>query len=291
MKRSIWRTRPVVCALFALGFLALASRSAAALELRHSGSRWNANGNFLYEFSLTNSSSDAVEYDGYHFSLPVYTSQTLRNNQWKDDSADWCGVNLETRQLAPRQAVTLSLSPPDDARAWRVGIPFRPAATNAASAQIKTAWSPSVRPKSRKELDAHGKSAAPWVETQVALHRDGNREQSYEFSLRNKSTNTLYYGGFREPDVPPIYLNQERRTGRWHDNGHANWSGSDLGFKQLLPGQSISFKIPAQSLDRSWRIGIRLFRTDSPGVPEDAYLPVWWIELPPREMNTEREVL
>jgi hypothetical protein len=118
------------------------------------------------------------------------------------------------------------------------------------------------------------------VQREVSWHPD--KEFPYTFKLINSSAKTLYYGGYREADIPPIYLNQKWQLWQWGDDGTVDWCGSDFGFKQLRPGGTIMFSIPAQSLDSTWRIGIRLLRTDVPRATDDAYRPVWWPELPPR---------
>jgi hypothetical protein len=264
----------------ALSLASTAYNAAAAVALNSVGSTWDAYGNYLSVFTLTNASDEAMSYSGYAPSEPIYTTQVRRIAQWSDEPAGWCGVGLGTQRLAPNQSVTFTVPPPDGDQTWRVGVRFNFTGSDSKSRRSETAWSSPVTSKSRKQIDLAAPDAASLVQTAVTWHPDS--KFPYTFRLTNSSAKTLFFGGYRETDVPPIYLNQERQRGHWRDDGHADWCGSGFGFKQLRPGDSLTFSIPAQSLDHSWRIGILLFRNGAPRAPDDAYRPVWWPELPPR---------
>lgn len=250
----------------------------AAVALKCVGSEWDAYGNYLSVFMLTNDTDRAISYFGYAPSQPVYTTQIRNEIQWREEATGWCGVGFGAQNLFPKQSVTFRVSPPQDGQAWRVGIEIEVVDSRNAQTRIRTVWSPPARRQSLRKKISQDADATRLVQTAVSWNPD--HAQPYTFSLINTSTDSLFYGGYQEPTVPPIFLNQVRYLGKWREDGVADWSGSDIGFKELRAGDSIRFSIPAQSQDSTWRIGIRLFRSDAPHAQDDAYEPVWWPELP-----------
>lgn len=268
-------------AAFILATLPLASPGATAPgALDCVGTTWDASGNFLSVFRLTNSSEETTAYSGYAPATPVYKRQIRRLTHWRDEPTGWCGVGLGIQRLTPNHSLTFAVPPPDGDRAWRIGVQFTFTGADSRSKRSEIVWSSAVTSKSPRQIELAAHDASSLVQLGVSWNPD--REFPYTFNLTNMSEKTLFYGGYSEPDVPPIYLNEERRMGHWRDDGKADWSGSNFGFKRLRPRDSMTFSIPPQSLDHSWRIGIRLFRTDAPHAPDDACRPVWWAELPPR---------
>ncbi len=267
--------KATIITLCVAGLLRLANASPAApASLERVGAQWDAYGNFLSVFRLTNTSERDISYPGYAPSSPLYTRQ-LRRLGWRDEPSGWCGVGLGTQRLAPHQSATFTVLPPEGRRTWRIGIEVTQPGDQW---QPPVVWTPPLRTDS--EIVGEAPSAGEFVQTHV-VHQP-RRKFPYTFTVTNTSNRPLFYGGFREAHVPPIYLNQERRLGRWTDEGNANWCGTGFGFRQLPSGGSISFSIPAQSLDSTWRIGIRFYRTAQPVDPTDAFSPVWWEPLPPR---------
>jgi hypothetical protein len=242
------------------------------VQLTCIGEEWDAYGNFLTVLRLDNRSQRSISYSGYSDSFPVYREQLRGSNSegWRDRNSGWCGVGLGKQQLRAQQSVTLKLPPPGGAYSWRIGI-------NIDTPDARLIWSDAMTANAEQVRESP--SAAGLVQAVVVKHPD--REFPYTFILKNVSGRPLFYGGYREPDVPPIYLIQENRPDGWHDDGKADWSGSGFGFKELTPGGSLLFSIPAQSLDSKWRIGIRLFKNVRPAY-NDAFSPVWWVPLPPR---------
>jgi hypothetical protein len=182
-------------------------------------------------------------------------------------------VGLGRQKLRAGRSATFTVVPPEVGQS-RIGIKIE-------SPVEHVIWTPPINADAETAREAP--SAAELVRTDVSKHP--GREFPYTFTLTNVSDRPLFFAGFNEPHVPPLYLNQEQRSGDWQDEGHALWNGSGssgFGFKELPPGGSISFSIPAQSLDSTWRIGIRLFQTPRPASYNDAYSPVWWEPLPPR---------
>jgi hypothetical protein len=256
--------------------------SSHTAAINHIGSSWDAYGNFLDTFRITNKSETAIYYSGYGPDAPVFDTQILKHSGLQDmGSSGWCGVGLGSHSLAPHQSVNFSVPIAFEApTTWRIGMKISLMQKTNVPPKSESVWSTIITTKSRKQIDQAGSSAKSFVRTTVTWHPE--KRFPYTFVLANISTNTLFYGGFSETDVPPIYLDQEQESGLWKDNGSVNWCGTHLGFWPLQPGQSITFSIPAQGLDHTWRSGIRLYRSRTPITPEDAFLPVWWQELPPR---------
>ncbi len=246
------------------------------VRLEHVGEEWDAYGNFLTVLRLTNRSQHDIAYAGYTTSSPAYMEQVRGSDSegWRDNGPGWCGVGLGMRQLRAGQSATFTVLAPRGAQSWRIGITIKDPAAH-------VVWTEPIAANAEKVRDAS--SAVELVQTTVVRHPD--REFPYTFTLKNISDKPLYYGGFQERDVPPNYVTQENRSGSWQDDNGVIWSGTDFGFKQLPPGSTISFSIPAQSLDSTWRIGIRLFKTARPVSYDDAYSSVWWEPQPPRNQG------
>jgi hypothetical protein len=248
------------------------------IQLERVGAEWNAYGQNTTVIKLTNGADRGVSYTGYS-SEPVYTLQVQGSIldwwTWHDEGpSGWCGVGLGTRILNPQQSVTFKVPTPDHSQPWRVGIKIK-------DPDIPNIWTRPIVETVREGRWAAG--AEKLVETAVEQHP--GRNFPYTFILKNTSASPIFYGGFQEPNIPPIYLNQEMHSGNWEDSGQGDWSGTGFGFKELVPGASISFPIPGQSLDAMWRIGIRLFMTARPESPDDIYKPIWWPPFPPRKPN------
>ena len=262
-------------ALALVGLLHLSSTSSAApASLERVGARWDAYGNLLSVFRLTNTSERDIAYPGFSPSSPLYTRQ-LRRLGWHEEPSGWCGVGLGTQRLRAHQSATFTVLPPEGRRTWRIGIAVTQAGDQS---QPVVLWTKPLTTDSQTVREAP--SAGELVQVRVAHHL--GRKFPYTFTVTNKSSQPLFYGGYRDAHIPPLYLNQERRSGRWTDDGRGDWSGTGFGFRQLSPGKSNSFSIPAQSLDSTWRIGIRFYRTPQPTDPADAFSPVWSEPLPPR---------
>jgi hypothetical protein len=249
------------------------TKLADPVQLAHVGEEWDAYGNFLTVLRLTNRSAADISYAGYGTSSPIYLQQVRGSDLegWRDQKSGWCGVGLERQHLPAGQSATFTVLPPDAAQSWRIGIKLE-------SSQSQVIWTQPII--SNSDIAPQGPSAAELVQADFSRHPD--RDFPYTFTLKNVSRTPLCYGGYQEPHVPPIYLIQEKHSEGWEDKGKADWSGTGFGFKELPPGGSISFSVPAQSLDSTWRIGLRLFKTARPASCNDAYRPVWWAPLPPR---------
>lgn len=248
---------------------------AAPARLEPIGTRWDASGNFISVFRLTNTSSGEISFPGYSASSPAYTLQLRHLGRWRDEPSFWCGVGFGTQRLAPHRSEIFTVLPPKDSRMWRIGIKVTMAGW---APKALIAWTKALITDA--DIVRQAPNADAFVRTDVL--RRPYRNFPYTFTLTNTSDKPLFYGGFKETHVPPIYLNQERRLGRWIDDGSATWCGTSFGFRELPQGGLISFSIPAQSLNLTWRIGVRLYRTAQPVVPRDAYSPVWWPPLPRR---------
>ena len=235
------------------------------VRLEQVGEEWDAYGNFLPILRLTNHAQYDISCPSDSTASPVYMEQVRGSDSegWRGQNLSWCGVGLGTQNLRTGQSATFTVLPPEGAQSWRIGIEIE-------HPEAHVIWTPPIA--GNAEIVREPPSAVEVVETTVVRHPD--RDFPYTFTLKNVSDGPLYYGGFKEPHVPPIYLNQEKRSEGWEDNGKANWCGTGFGFKALPPGGSISFSIPAQSLDSTWRIGIRLFKTARPASYDDAYSPV-----------------
>lgn len=249
------------------------TKPTSELRLEYISEEWDAYGNFLPAFRLTNDSQREITYSGYSISSPVFVQQVRGSDreEWRNQNIGWSGTGLESQRLRAGHATTFRVAPPEGVHFWRIGLKTE-------EPEDIVVWSKSII--ANKTMVEEMPCAAKLIHVDVAKHPD--RESTYTFTLKNVSEESLFYGGYQEPHVPPIYLKQEKFAEGWIDDGKADWSGTGFGFKELRPGRSILFSIPAQSLDRTWRIGIRLFRTDRPAARKDAYEPVWWEPLSPR---------
>ena len=275
-RNSRWAVR----ALGLLTMVLVTRASGDSISLEQAGTLVDPHGNLMMVFKLTNTSAAAVSYSGYAPALPNYTTQFRRLGQWRDAPGAWCGFGLKDIQLPAHQVVTFTV-PPWEGKTSRICLDIAPARAGGKpeSQQIRSA----PVTISLEAIHRNAGDASSLVRTEVTHHPE--HKSPYTLTLANTSSQTLYYGGFHDPNVPPIYLNQERVLGHWKDDGEANWAEKGVAFHPLPSHRSISFSIPAQSLDKTWRIGIRLYRTDHPKTMEDTYLPVWWPPLPPRNKS------
>lgn len=242
------------------------------VELHITGTTWDTYGNFLNVFTLKNSSAHPVFYDGYSLNEPIRLRQIQNEKQeWQDLHYGYCGVGLGRQHLQPGESITFTESAPKENQTWKVGVTFTFRKQDNLEVQ-HTVWSQPIDGVNQKRTQP---DASEMVK--LESRKDSKHKFPYTFTLTNISKQVLYYGGFHELDVPPIYINQEKHKDSWQNDGKAVWNGegaSGFGFQELSPGKSIIFSIPAQS-HVIWRIGIILFRTSTPKSYEDAYQPVW----------------
>jgi hypothetical protein len=277
------RIKVVLAAIFIhfASYGAMASGSAGAVTLESLGTRWLPFGSLNSEFMITNASSNTIQFSGYGRSMPIYTAQIRLQGDWcKQPEGLYCPVGLESISLMPRESMAFTVPALPGEDKWRIGIEFTHSDLATGSNRIETVWSPAVTNAPESEIASAASNPTSLARIDVTWHAE--RDYPYTFKLVNVSVEPLYYGGFAERDVPPIYFGQERRGKEWQDSGVAKWCGSRLGFYELKAGGSIEFSIPAQSLDTTWRIGIRLFKKAEPRSPQDAYRIIWSHELPPR---------
>lgn len=251
-----------------------------SVSLEQTGTLVDPHGHLMMVFKLTNASTSAVSYSGYAPAQPNYTAQFRRLGQWLNAPGGWCGFGLKEAQLPPHQAVTFTV-PPWEEKTARICLDIATVCKGRKAEPRQISSAPITI--SRAAIDRSAGDASSLVHLEVGHHPE--RKLPYTLTLTNTSPQTLYYGGFRELNVTPIYLNQERTFGHWKDDGEANWTGKGPAFQTLPPRRSISFSIPAQSTGKTWRSGIRLYRTDHPRAMTDAYDPVWWPALPPRNKS------
>lgn len=273
-----------------VGLTFTATAFAGDVYLDQTGTTWNESGKFLYVFTLTNATDTRILYGGYSPSSPVYDIGLRHKDRWQEKDMSYCGTGLKTQQLKSGRSVSFMVSPEENEN-WRVGVTYHFVSSfGIENENLLTCWSPSIKPLSKSSRDLPKLDASKLVEADVSYTHGA--EYPYTFLLKNISKQTLFFGGFDKPGVPPIYLNQELHQGKWSDDGQAVWNGDGIpsGFQELSPGRTIKFSIPAQSLDSDWRIGVILFRTDSPKTPEDVYRPVWWRKLPKREAVPPKDV-
>lgn len=69
--------------------LASTACSAAAVAINSVGATWDAYGDYLSVFSLTNASDEATSYSGYAPSEPIYTAQIRCLAHWSDEPVGW----------------------------------------------------------------------------------------------------------------------------------------------------------------------------------------------------------
>ncbi len=210
---------------------AVSTKPANEIRLEHIGEEWDAYGNFLPVLRLTNYSRRDISYAGYSTSSPVYMQQVRGSDreEWREHNPGWCGTGLGTQQLRAGQSATFRVVPREAVQSWRIGIKID-------GPEARAIW---TQPINREAAVAHeAPSAAELVQVHVSKHPD--REYPYTFTLKNVSGKPLFYGGYQEPHVPPIYLNQEKRPEGWHDDGKADWSGTGFGFKRA-PARRVDF--------------------------------------------------
>jgi hypothetical protein len=118
-----------VLVILALSLASTASSSGAAVAVDNLGMKWSAYGEILFEFRLTNSSSNVISFYGYGPSNPIYTTQTRFPGQWSDEPGLWCITGLSNQSLAANQSMTFSVPPPRDnpgwSLGWRIGVEAR----------------------------------------------------------------------------------------------------------------------------------------------------------------------
>lgn len=254
-------------------WISVAMPSMAQVAIERTGGEWSPYGSYLWNLRLSNYSKDTIVFDGYAPASPVYVVETRRLGGWKGEDASWCGVGMGTHQIPAGREISFQVDAPEGRATWRVGVRFSTKGRRDSS----MVWTQPVAGLIDREA---GKGrASGLVRTEVAKHPD--RKFPYTFTLTNISNRPLYYGGFLGK-TPPIYLNQVRRLGFWKDEGQADWCGKGIAIRPLFPERSLSFSIPAQSLDSTWRIGMRLYKSPRPVNISDAFQPVWWPPLPPR---------
>lgn len=269
LRRSVKNARLLFIGLW----IAMALPSMAQVSIERTGGEWSPYGSYLSNIRLSNPSKETISFEGYAPESPVYVVETRQLGGWKDEDASWCGVGLREQHMPAGGEIRFQVAAPEGRAAWRVGVYFSAKGGRHSSG----VW---TQPIAGLDDRGAGKGGVrELVRTEVA--KDPDRKFPYTFTLTNISARPLYYGGFRGA-TPPIYLNQIRRLGFWKDDGQADWCGKDIAIRPLPPGRSLSFSIPAQSLDSTWRIGMRLYKSPQPVRVSDAFPPVWWPPLPPR---------
>jgi hypothetical protein len=276
-QRGVLR-KTMILGLAIMGLLLLPGASAAVpARLEQVGTRWDPWGNFQFVFRLNNTSDRAISYQGYGPEWPIFAQQRRGATGWEAEKGGWCGTGLGKQKLAAHGSIVFTVPPPlEGGQTWRFGIAVTGPGYGSRPEMI---WSGPLRAK--PEADENTPGADALVHIHVVQHP--GQKFPYTFTVRNVSERPVYYGGFREAQVPPIYLNAELRGQRWKNNGHSDWSGTGLGFQPLAPGRAISFSIPAQSWETTWRIGLQCYRTAEPTSAADVYRPVWGPALPPRK--------
>lgn len=261
------------CLLIIGLWISAAVTSMAQVSLQRTGGQWSPYGSYLSDIRLSNHSKDTITFEGYAPASPVYVVETRQLAGWKGEDASWCGVGLRKQQMPAGGEISFQVAAPERRAAWRVGVHF----STEGGRDSSVAWTQPIA--GEHDRGAGRERADKLVRMEVSKHPD--RKFPYTFTLTNISDRPLYYGGYRGT-TPPIYLNQFRRLGFWKEDGQADWCGRDIAIRPLLPGSSLSFSIPAQSLDSTWRIGMRLYKAPQPILISDAFRPVWWPPLPPR---------
>lgn len=281
MKPSAAASRPLFLSCLAVLLVFVVPGNCGTIKLERTGHHWTAYGRFIEEFRLTNSSEKAICYLGYV--EPVAFKELWTFAWWHRQRLSLCGNELREGGLEAGQSATFTFPSPEGTKTWRIGVSYDWGSKDDVFQEypFKVRSAAVVTTSPRDQTFASAPDASRLVRMEVQQHP--GRPRPYTFTLTNTSAQMLFYGGFREKNIPPIYLGQESHLFRWTFEGSVNWSGTDLGFKELRPGDRIQFSIPGQSLDRFWRIGLRLFRTNVPRSIEDAYRPVWWPKFPPRD--------
>ena len=261
----------------------LCARQAVSITLI--GNKWQASGSYLTCFEIKNTSSEVFGFSGYSDDSPIYRCELLKFGRWHPERMGWCGVGMGQHDFPPGKTFPLDTLPPKGSRPWRIALPVRSTTPDGKTAE-PLFYSAPIPPFKSADITRH---RSPPVQGGVKLGVAYHEGLPYpcEFTLTNLSSAVLYYGGFKEKHVPPIYLGQEHIHKKWSEEHSVDWSGTGLGFQILSPLESITFRIPAQSLEHPWRIGIRLFRTDKPSALHDAYVPVWWPRLPKRGVTPD----
>lgn len=251
------------------------------IKLERTGWHWTAYGRFLEDFRLTNTSEKPICYTGY--ASPVCFKELWTLAWWRRQRLSLCGNGLREGGLEPGQSTTFGYPPPEGSKTWRIGVSYdwgsKDDVFQEYPLKVKSAGIVTTSP--RDQIFASAPDASKLVRLEV--QKQTGQEERYTFTLTNTSAQTLFYGGYREKSVPPIYLSQLSQRFGWKYDGTVDWSGTGLGFKEIRPGATIQFSIPARGGEHIWRIGLRLFRTNAPRAMEDAYRPVWWPKLPPRD--------
>lgn len=261
-------------------FLGVPLSARQVVSITPVGHKWTASGSYLTCFEIKNTSSELFGFSGYSDDSPIYAFELLKFHRWHPERTGWCGVGMGQHEFPPGKTISLDTLPPTGTRPWRIALSLRSTTPDGKTAE--TVFHSDPIPPFKSADHAHPET--PPIEGGVKLEVAYREGLFYpcEFTLTNLSTAVLYYGGFKEKDVPPIYLGQEYIGKKWNEEHSVDWSGTGLGFQTLRPLESITFRIPAQSLEHPWRVGMRLFRTNKPSALHDAYAPVWWPQLPKR---------
>ena len=244
---------------------------AAPLRLEHIGTKWDEYGHFVWVFRFTNPSDTPISYVGWMSdSGPLPVVEVLRSGVWRDVYLGCLGPERNAQRLAPHRSILVSLAPQKAGATWRVGVPvMQPPSFTRWEVGV---WTDPLSTDAATPAAAKSRSAARMVETRVSRNPDPNAP--YTFTLTNISSQPLYYGGFQGTKLPAFHLQQDRFLGRWQGGESAMFYGTGDGFRKLSPGASLTFTIPSLNLWKTWRLGVRLYRTPRPVVPADAYPPV-----------------
>jgi len=255
-------------------------------SITFTGYKWDAYGNYLPYFKVSNKTSEVFAFWGYSKSSPVYSIEVLINDRWQENPLGWCGNGMQLQTMAPEDSFVFFVPPRSGDASWRVRIDLEPRSKTRIYYKPNIHSSPLPTSDTLARMPPAGSSPQ-----QVMLEAEYHDELQFpcRFRLTNISDSPVYYGGFDEKSVPPIYLGQKSQGNAWVNTGSANWRGTGFGFKMLSPGSSLSFDIPAQNLDTFWRIGIRLYRNNAPERLIEAYDPIWWPKLPRRGTAPEHK--
>jgi hypothetical protein len=249
------------------------------VRLERAGMKWDEYGQFLTELRLVNGSAQTISFTGG--SVPYFIKEFCRPWGWHKQKIDWCGLELEREpRLRPGESWTFTL-PPQQNQTWRLRVPYA-RGPRYASGERGMVCSPALPSFSDAWVESSGAEPAKYVRTSVAPKP--GKEGIYSFVLENISAQPVYYSGFNHDspyDRGPVYLVQEKH-GPWWKREIRALCGSGLRFRQIPPGQSLRFDLRAQSGERPWRAGVRVFLKEDPRSLTDVCRPVWWPALPPR---------